>query len=170
MEQRTTLLLGFIAVGAGALIGWSLARSPEMASTAPVAATVSEVPPPAQASATPPAIESAPTASSTDSVAKLIADTASGDAAKRASAITALASAPRADAIPVLGRLLTDGEPQVDRQLALRSLHELALKQGDGDGKIRDAVRHAIYHGDDQTNVDDVQKVLDAIERSQQPQ
>ena len=73
-------------------------------------------------------------------------------------------------ALPVLGRILTDGEPQVDRPLALRSLRDLALNQGDDDGAIRDAVRHAIYHGDDFTKVDDVQEVLDIIEESQKGQ
>ena len=71
---------------------------------------------------------------------------------------------------PCWAGILTDGEPQVDRPLALRSLRDLALNQGDADGAIRDAVRHAIYHGDDQTNVDDVQEVLDIIEESQQRQ
>ena len=103
-------------------------------------------------------------------VAQWIADTSSGDATKRAAAITALAEAPRAEALPVLGRILTDGEPQVDRPLALRSLRDLALNQGDADGAIRDAVRHAIYHGDDFTKTDDVQEVLDIIEESQQRQ
>ena len=56
----------------------------------------------------------------------------------------------------MLARLLTDGEPQVDRPLALRSLRDLALNQGDADSAIRDAVRHAIYHGDDQTQKDEV--------------
>ena len=68
----------------------------------------------------------------------------------------------------MLRRLLTDAEPQVDRPLALRSLRDLALNQGDADGAIRDAVRHAIYHGDDLTKADDVQEVLDIIEESEQ--
>jgi HEAT repeat protein len=94
-------------------------------------------------------------------------DTMSGDAAKRATAIAALADAPKAQAVPVLRRLLTDAEPQVDRPLALRSLRDLALNQGDADGTIREAVRNAIYHGDDQTKADDVQEVLDIIEESE---
>jgi HEAT repeat protein len=92
----------------------------------------------------------------------------SGDAAKRATAIAALADAPKAQAVPVLRRLLTDAEPQVDRPLALRSLRDLALNQGDADGTIREAVRNAIYHGDDLTKTDDVQEVLDIIEESEQ--
>jgi hypothetical protein len=69
--------------------------------------------------------------------------------------------------LPVLRRLLTDGEPEVDRRLALRSLRDLALNQGDADGRVRDAVRHAIYHGDDQTPADEAQDVLDVIEESE---
>jgi len=116
-----------------------------------------------------PVVDSAPIASpvTPDSVARWIADSASGDAAKRATAIAALADAPRKDALPVLRRLLTDGEPQIDRPLALRSLRDLALTQGDADGAIRDAVRQAIYHGDDLTKTEDVQEVLDIIEESE---
>jgi HEAT repeat protein len=104
------------------------------------------------------------------SVAELAAYASGGDAAKRAAAITALGNAPREEAIPVLGRILTDGEPEVDRPLALRALRDLALNQGDADGKIRDAVRNAIYHGDDFTKADEVQEALDTIEESQKGQ
>jgi hypothetical protein len=166
MERPAKLLLGVVAVGAGAIIGWSLARSPGTVSAAPAAAPAGNLPPLVQVAAAP-AVELTPAARTPDSVATLIADTSSGDAAKRANAITALASAPRNEAIPVLGRILTNGEPQVDRPLALSSLRDLALNQGDADGRIRDAVRYAIYHGDDQTKVDDVQDVLDIIEESQ---
>jgi hypothetical protein len=120
--------------------------------------------------ATPASVPATTPATATKTTAQWIADTASGDAATRAAAITALADAPRAEALPVLGRLLTDGEPQVDRVLALRSLRDLALNQGDADGAIRDAIRHAIYHGDDLTKVEDVQEALDVIEESEHHQ
>jgi len=100
-------------------------------------------------------------------VERLIADTTSADAAKRAAAIAALAEAPRAEAVPPLRRILTSGEPTVDRSLALRALRDVALNQGDADGKVREAVRHAIYHGDDFTKTDEVQDVLDMIEESE---
>jgi HEAT repeat protein len=100
-------------------------------------------------------------------LAKTIADTASGDAATRAAAITALSTAPRVEALPVLGRILTDGEPEVDRPLALRSLRDLALNQGDADGAIREAIRDAMYHGDDFTRSDALQEALEMIEESQ---
>jgi len=167
MEKRTSLLIGLSTVVVIAIVSWSLAgKSPE--SSAPTVAQT------AQDTAQPPGIlpvadpALVPSGNSPPTVAQLIADSASGDAGKRATAIAALAAAPRAEALPVLGRILTDGEPQIDRPLALRSLRDLALNQGDADGAIRDAVRNAIYHGDDYTKVDDVQEVLDIIEESQQ--
>jgi len=122
--------------------------------------------------ATPSVPEAMPVTNTTagQDVASLIAATGSGDAATRAAAITALAEAPRAEAVPALGRILTDGEPEIDRPLALRSLRDLALNQGDADGRIRDAVRHALYHGDDYTKADDVQEALEIIEESLQGQ
>ena len=112
-------------------------------------------------------IEPTSSTPSAATVSQWIADTMSSDASKRSTAITALANAPKAEALPVLRRLLIDAEPQVDRPLALQSLRDLALNQGDADGAIRDAVRNAIYHGDDQTRKDDVQEVLDIIEESE---
>ena len=113
---------------------------------------------------------STPASSAVKSTSQWIADTASADAATRAAAITGLAEAPRAEALPVLGRILENGEPQVDRPLALISLRDLALNQGDADGAVRDAIRHVIYHGDDFTRVDEAQEALDVIEESLQRQ
>ncbi|HYJ42731.1 MAG TPA: hypothetical protein VEW08_18220 [Steroidobacteraceae bacterium] len=168
MDRRIRVLIGLSAVGlvaAGTVYfvthpAESVARIPAVPDPSPrVAPTGAMQPVVAPASVS--------TAASPGTVEQWIADTTSGDAAKRAAAIAALAEAPRATALPVLGRILTDGEPQVDRPLALRSLRDLALNQGDDDGAIRDAVRHAIYHGDDFTRVEDVQEVLDIIEESQ---
>jgi hypothetical protein len=89
------------------------------------------------------------------------------DAGKRAAAITALAQAPVGQALPVLRRVLMNGEPTVDRPLALQSLRELALNRGDPESAIRNAIREAIYHGDDQTITADAQEALDVIEESQ---
>ena len=171
MTRRMPLLIGLFAIAAVAVAGVYLVTHPaESATRAPdVAASAAREVPMASA----PPIEAAvpsPSASSPHTVEQLIADTASGDVAKRAVAITALAEAPRAQALPVLARLLTDGEPLVDRPLALQSLRDLALNQGDADGAIRDAVRHVIYHGDDFTKAEDAQEVLDIIEESQQGQ
>ncbi len=164
MIRRIPLFIGLFAIGAVATVSVYLVTHPsESVARVP---TVAEPPRSPQPATQPVAPAPALPAKSPVAVEQWIADTASGDAAKRAAAITALAEAPRAQALPVLGRILTDGEPQVDRPLALRSLRDLALNQGDADGAIRDAVRHAIYHGDDFTKVDDAQEVLDIIEES----
>jgi hypothetical protein len=169
MQSRISsivLLAAVVAAGA-ALVTWYRAGSP-------VATTLTQAevptPEPRDSSAVPVRVTEVAPASSTPTAATVlqwIADTMSGDAAKRATAIAALADAPKAQAVPVLRRLLTDAEPQVDRPLALRSLRDLALNQGDADGAIREAVRNAIYHGDDLTKADDVQEVLDIIEESE---
>jgi HEAT repeat protein len=95
---------------------------------------------------------------------QLIKDTQSSDAQKRAAAIAALADAPKAKAVPALERVLESGEPQVDRQIALRSLHQLALKDGDPDSTVRDAMRRAMYHSDDDEVTQSAQSLLDDIE------
>jgi hypothetical protein len=165
MQRRTYLLLG-LAVGAVAVAIWSFTRQAADSQPDVVAALPQPVPAASMVASQP----ATPPANPTKTTTQLILDTSSGDAATRASAIEALADAPRAEALPVLGRILTDGEPQVDRVLALRSLRDLALNQGDADGAIRDAIRHAIYHGDDLTQVDDVQEALEVIEESLQAQ
>ena len=70
----------------------------------------------------------------------------------------------------MLARLVTDGEPRVDRVLALQSLRDLALNQGDADGAVRDAIRRVIYHGDDFSKKDDAQEAIEIIEESLQSQ
>jgi HEAT repeat protein len=99
-----------------------------------------------------------------DDVARWIADTRSNDAKTRAIAIDALANAPKAQAIPALERVLESGEPQTDRQIALQSLHTLALKDGDNNGRIRDAIRHAMYHSEDEGVTQSAQALLEDIE------
>jgi len=160
------LLAAVVAAGA-ALVTWYRAGSPVATTSARAAVPTPE---PRDSSAAPAQVTDVAPASLTptaETVSQWITDTMSGDAAKRATAIAALADAPKAQAVPALRRLLTDAEPQMDRPLALRSLRDLALNQGDADGTIREAVRNAIYHGDDQTKADDVQEVLDIIEESE---
>lgn len=110
---------------------------------------------------TTPLITSAATA---ESIAQWIKDTQSPDAKTRAAAIAALADAPKAQAMPALERVLETGEPNVDRHIALRSMHALALRDGDSTGQIRDVMRHAIYHGDDEGVTQTAQSLLDDIE------
>ncbi len=169
MERRISLFVGLAALVAVVIVGWSLVRNPEVVSTGSTGEPDRKVPPPVPA----PLVDTAPTVELVTvggplPVSMLVVETMSGDAARRAAAIAALAQAPRAEALPVLGRILTDGEPEIDRPLALRSLRELALNQGDADGAIREAVRHAIYHGDDFTKADALQETLEVIEESQQ--
>ena len=99
-----------------------------------------------------------------DTVTKWIAEATGDDAKARAAAIVALANAPRSQAIPILQRVLNAGEPLVDRQLALNSLRTLGHQQGDEDGSIRNVLRQAIYHGDDEAVARGAQDVLDDIE------
>jgi hypothetical protein len=97
-------------------------------------------------------------------VTRWVVDTQSTDAKTRAAAIEALANAPKSQAVPALKRVLESGEPQVDRQIALQSLHKLALSDGDNTGQIRDAIRHALYHSDDEGVSQSAQAVLEDIE------
>jgi hypothetical protein len=167
MQHRLTSLVSLVAVAAAAvaLAAWYRSSPPVQTAVAQAPTPLPGAPSMALVRVTdvPPA-SPRPTA---QAVSQWIADTQSSDAAKRATAIAALADAPKAVAVPVLRRLLTDAEPQVDRPLALRSLRDLALNQGDADGASRLAVRNAIYHGDDQTKTDEVQEVLDIIEESE---
>jgi hypothetical protein len=109
----------------------------------------------------------APPAVTEDQVSKWIADVDSTDAARRTVAIRALAHAPRAQALPVLRRLVLNADP-AERPLALKSLRDLALEQGDADNGIRQAIRQVIYHGDDEQLAAGAQDALDAVERSEQ--
>jgi HEAT repeat protein len=99
-----------------------------------------------------------------EQIARWIADTRSNDPGTRAAAIAALANAPKAQAVPALERVLESGEPQVDRQIALRSLHALALNDGDHDNAIRDVIRRAMYHSDDENVTQTAQALLEDIE------
>ena len=63
-------------------------------------------------------------------------------------------------------QVLSNGASE-DRPLALRSLQELALEQGDADGAVRAAIREVIYHGDDETLMAAAQDTLDVVEESE---
>jgi hypothetical protein len=100
-------------------------------------------------------------------VARLIAETASADAQLRANAISELAKAPKSEALPVLRGVVINGEPSIDRPLALQALRDLALYQGDDNGAIRSAVREVIYHGDDEEFAASAEEALEIIEESE---
>ena len=99
-----------------------------------------------------------------ETVTHWIKDTESPDAKTRAAAIAALADAPTDQALPALKRVLQVGEPNVDRQIALRSIYTLALRDGDKNGVIRDVMRGAIYHSDDDGVTQTAQSLLDDVE------
>ncbi|WP_129647508.1 HEAT repeat domain-containing protein [Peristeroidobacter agariperforans] len=103
-------------------------------------------------------------APSADTVEKWIKDTQDSDPKTRATAIANLASAPTAQALPGLREVVDTGEPEVDRHIALRSLHALALRDGDENGQVRDVMRRAIYHGDNDGVSQTAQSLLDDVE------
>ena len=168
--NRNVVIVLLIAAGVFAGVWYAAGRdeahgtvAADAAASAPAAASDNTRPATAVAVSAPGA-----TASATDT-ARWIAEVNHASADTRAAAIRALANAPRAEALPVLHNVLMNGEPQVDRPLALQSLRELALGQGDQDGKVREAIREAIYHNDDQnpTLLADAQDALDVVEESE---
>ncbi len=173
MRQLLVLIAAAASVFGGTY--WFASRdeepvpTPAAAPATSVAAAPAEAPSLAAPVAPPSAAQPEIASDASVPLARLVADVNSGDAAKRATAIVGLTRASRADAIPVLRNVLLNGEPGVDRPLALRSLREIALAQGDADGAIREAVRAVIYHGDDAAPAEAAQETLDAIEASQLP-
>ena len=135
--------------------GSTASASSELPVTAPVSAEHSPEP-------------ATQVASAGDQVARWASDIDSTDAAKRAAAITALAHAPRAQSLPVLRRVLLNGEPTLDRPLALKSLRELAVTQGDADNGVQQVLREVIYHGDDEQFAASAQEALETVEQSEQ--
>lgn len=99
-----------------------------------------------------------------DTVEQWIEDTQDIDPKIRAAAIANLASAPTAQALPALRDVVDAGEPEVDRHIALRSLHAIALRDGDSNGQVRDIMRRAIYHSDNDGVSQTAQSLLDDVE------
>jgi hypothetical protein len=138
-------------------------------STAPVASQAAAptqpapAPVPADKPTAPLAIELP--ASNSPEIVKQLADAVGNDPQKRADAIVALGRAPREQAMPVLKQVLTSGTP-ADRPLALRSLRAIALRQGDADNRIRDALRTATYHSDDEAFTQSAQATLSDVEHA----
>lgn len=179
-----TATLGMLAACGGLVYMQSTRQSPESAA-APAAATAT----PSQQTSTPDSVSTAatpstnataateiasassaaaaetkPQASRPDTVEQWIKDTEDSDAKIRAAAIAKLANAPKAQAVPALKNVLDSGEPEVDRHIALRSLHALALRDGDSNGQVRDVMRRAIYHSDNDGVTQTAQSLLDDVE------
>lgn len=184
MARPAFIVVALLALSAAGVVGYSLRsdrKSPTAAELANESGEKSLAPPPASLSehsasdpesvASPLQVDDAGSpqpgsaqVASAETLAKWIADASSDDSKARAAAIVALAGAPKSQAVPVMERILQVGEPQVDRQIALRSLHTLAVQQGDADGRIRDVLRQAIYHGDDEGVSQSAQALLEDIE------
>lgn len=143
----------------------SLAEAPaQTTTTAPNAtnASAAGTAPSTSSNITGPA--AAPAPGRPDTVAQWIEDTQDSDPRIRAAAISKLANAPQAQALPVLKDVLETGEPDVDRHIALNSLHTLALRDGDKTGQVRDVMRRAIYHSDNDGVTQTAQSLLDDVE------
>lgn len=177
--------LGMVAACGGLVYMQATRQSPD---TAPVATTsaaplAQQTPAPSEASTSEPAASSNTTASAgvstasnaddgadapqtarPDTLEQWIKDTQSSDPKIRAAAIAKLGSAPKAEALPVLKNVLETGEPEIDRHIALNSLHTLALRDGDKNGQVRDVMRSAIYHGDNDGVTQTAQSLLDDVE------
>ncbi len=103
-------------------------------------------------------------AATPENVATWITQATGSDASRRAAAIEALGTAPKADAVPVLAHVLETAD-DADRPRALRSLRTLAQTQGDTDDRIRSVVRKIIFHADDEASTQAAQAMLDEIDR-----
>ena len=158
-------MLAFAALAVVGYASWQYQTDGAAPAGAPTAPATRTLLPPATAVSAPLAAGEERRLSGPE-VERLTLAATGGDASKRATAITALAQAPVEQALPVLRRVLMNGEPTVDRPLALQSLRDLALSNGDPQSAIRNAIREAIYHGDDQTMAADAQEALDVIEES----
>ena len=179
MSRTSLTVAALFAVGFIAIFGYTRLMRPEAAqpvmaaptTIAPVVAPLvtAQVSPQADAPVdpAPQAPQTAASASevaSEETVAQWAEDARGDDAKKRVAALTALANVPKAQAIPVLQAVLISGDREVDRPLALRTLRTLAERQGDEDGRIRDALRQAIYHGDDDASTQAAQETLGQVE------
>jgi hypothetical protein len=85
------------------------------------------------------------------------------DPAARALAIRALGMAPSADAVPLLRQFMEAGEPQ-DRALAVAALRDVALREGDAGGRIRQLLRIQFHDGGDESVAQDARDALAELE------
>jgi hypothetical protein len=90
---------------------------------------------------------------------------ATGDFAdNRLAAISALADAPRARALPVLLRTAKFSPVAADRHAALDSLLAQGSRQRDADDPIQELLRELIYDGDDEEVSDHAARVLEQLD------
>ncbi|MEJ0037482.1 MAG: HEAT repeat domain-containing protein [Gammaproteobacteria bacterium] len=174
ISRSSLTLVGLFALGVGSILGYSYATrgdAPGKEITVP-AVSLPEPPQPIAAAATtaevvpsPPPAEETPAQPEFPSDAELRSDALAQDALKAESAIETLARMPKERAVPVLRQIVTSGDEKV-RVLALHALRTLALNQGDADGAVRNVVREAIYHGDNEDVTHKAQAVLADVENA----
>jgi hypothetical protein len=97
-------------------------------------------------------------------VRQLIDDTTDPDEQRRLKAIESLGTAPRAVALPVLSRIVTEADAALDRHVALSALFTLGMHQGDADGAIRELLRTLVYDGNDEAVSENAAAALDSLE------
>lgn len=170
VSQRSTLIVVAVIIACGVAVGLLLGDRNAVsapAQSAPEAApAISSANANLPVSVTPTTAPAVPVLSEAE-LARLGDATMAGPASSRVAAIEQLARAPREQALPLLKRVLLNGDPATDRPAALLGLRELALTQGDADQRIRDAVREVIYHVDDEKLASDAQDTLDVIAESE---
>jgi hypothetical protein len=171
MSRQTLTLAGFFAAGCLAVVGYSFMTRVELApeqaprplATASLSTPPPSPPPPDEAftATSEPAPSAAPPAAA--GVSGWLVDATGDDPKARSYAISALAHAPKDAALPVLKKVLTSGDPEVDAPLALESLQTLALDQGDEDGRVKDVLRQFISHSGDEEFAEKAQRTMDTI-------
>jgi hypothetical protein len=172
--RSSRLLVSSCLLGLGVAVGYSLATRVDQQPLSSMAPPATEADERAEADITstesiaidrsPESVSPAQSTTATASIDALAVDASSDDRTKRSSAIIALASAPKAQALPILKRAVDVSSSEGDRQLALRSLYTLAVEQGDDDGRIRDTMRTAIYHSDDEGVSQSAQAYLEDLD------
>ena len=176
-EQRGTLIAVAVIIAAGAVAGILLGRRNAVASDTLIAAAPAAEPTQAALRPAPDTVAHAAAAAPPAAVpalgaaelAKLAEASMVGPRDARLAAIRRLSQGPREQALPLLKRVLLNGEPGTDRPAALQGLRALALAQGDVDQRIRDAVREVVYHGDDEAFAALAQETIDVISRVDSP-
>lgn len=156
------LLLG--ATTFGITLTWALySAAPRTVTTVakvvppsvPSVASAPDSPSPTQAAFTPPTV--------VDNIDDLIAAATGDRADQRLAAITALADAPRARALPMLLRIARTGIVVADRHAALESLLVQAVQQPVAEDPIPDLLRDLTYDGNDEEVSEHAAQVLEQL-------
>jgi hypothetical protein len=163
MFRRKHLLVLLFAAGCGVGFAYSYAMRARTTVQDNAALPVAAASPPALGEAPVPVHEQPEQVAAVDPVPGWMAAATGDEPAARAAAITALANAPAAQAVPVLRQVMETAEP-ADRLLALDALRNLAMRQGDADGSVREVLRLEAYDGTDESLALGAQAVLAELE------